>query len=164
VTVDRSVLPHLPYAKPESAIWATWRPGHWSSWSYETASAQEDAQGNFTFTISRGGFQGGRGANEGGEIYVEGVLEELDAPDEWYYDAEEGLLYWNFNASGATQAPPSEVVATSLQSLVRITGTSAAPVVGVTIAGLGLRDTAYSYMVRWGPSAPCCVQPPSGLC
>ena len=150
MTVDRSVLPHLPYAKPAGAVVQTWRPGHWASWMLETASVQEDAQGNFTFAFARGGFQGGRGADTGGEIYVENVLEELDAPDEWHYDAEEGVLYWNFNASGAVQAPPGEVVVTNLQSLVRIVGTQAAPVVGVTLAGIGLRDTAYSYLVRGG--------------
>jgi hypothetical protein len=150
MTVDKSVLPHLPYANPAGAVVQTWRPGHWASWMLETASVQEDAQGNFTFEFSRGGFQGGRGANNGGEIYVEGVLEELDAPDEWHYDAASGTLYWNFNASGAVQAPPSQVVVTSLQSLVRIVGTQAAPVVGVTFAGLGLRDTAYSYLEPHG--------------
>ena len=35
---------------------------------------------------SKGGNQGGEGASDAGEWYVEGVLEELDAPGEWHYD------------------------------------------------------------------------------
>ena len=34
--------------------------------------------GNFTF--GKGGFQGARGANEGGDFFVENVFEELDHP------------------------------------------------------------------------------------
>ena len=112
----------------------------------ETANVTTDASGNYTFFFSKGGFQGGRGADEGGEIYVENVFEELDAPDEWHHDTEANVLYWFFNASGSVQPPPPSVVVTRLQSLVRVEGTQAAPVVGVTLAGVGLRDTAYTYM------------------
>ena len=151
MVVDKTVLPHLPYARPAGAIVQAWRPGHWASWMLETGNVSYDeASGDSTFYFSKGGFQGGRGANEGGEIYVENVLEELDAPDEWFHDAEANVLYWFHNATGGAQPPPSEVVATRLQSLVRLEGAQASPVVGVTLAGLGLRDTAYTYMEPHG--------------
>lgn len=144
-------LPHMPYANATGAIVQTWRPGHWSSWMFEVANVSYDtSSGNATFVFSKGGFQGGRGANEGGEIYIEGVLEELDAPDEWHWDAASSSLYWYFNTSTIPSPPPAEVVVTNLQSLVRIVGTPAAPVTGVTFAGVGFRDTAYSYMEKHG--------------
>lgn len=149
MTATAAVLPHLPYASPAGAIVQTWRPGHWASWMLEVANITYNASGAATFNFLRGGFQGGRGANEGGEIFVEGVREELDAPDEWHFDAATGELTWFFNATSGTP-PPAAVVATSLQSLVRVVGTAAAPARGITLAGLGFRDTAYSFMEPHG--------------
>jgi hypothetical protein len=149
MTATAAVLPHLPYASPAGAIVQTWRPGHWASWMLEVANITYNASGAATFNFAKGGFQGGRGANEGGEIFVEGVREELDAPDEWHFDAATGELTWFFNATSGTP-PPAAVVATSLQSLVRVVGTAAAPARGITLAGLGFRDTAYSFMEPHG--------------
>ena len=70
MTVDRSVLPNLPYANATGAVVQTWRPGHWASWMLETANVTCDESLNCTFSFSKGGFQVWRGANEGGEIYV----------------------------------------------------------------------------------------------
>ena len=36
---------------------------------------------------------GGEGDDAGGEWFVEGLLEELDAPNEFFYDAEAKKLY-----------------------------------------------------------------------
>lgn len=148
MVVTTKQLPHLPYANPETAIVQTWRPGHWASWMMQTGNVTTSGE-NYTFNFAKGGFQGGRGANGGGEIYVENVLEELDAPDEWYYDEATQTITWFYNATSNTVPPPS-VTVTSLQSLVRVTGTAAAPARGVTLAGIGLRDTAYSYMESHG--------------
>lgn len=63
------------------------------------------------------------------------------------------ILYWFYNSSssgGVNTPPPSTVVVTNLQTLVRIVGSPASPVVGVTLAGIGLRDTAYQYMEPHG--------------
>lgn len=46
-----------------------------------------------------GGFQGARGSNNGQEFFIENVLEELDAPNEFYYDSAAGELYLYFNAT-----------------------------------------------------------------
>jgi len=148
MVVDAGVLPHLPYAHPETAVVSAWRPGHWASWMFSVGNVSESG-GNFTFYFDKGGFQGGRGADGGGEIFVENVLEELDAPDEWYFDEATQELTWFFNASGGTP-PPSTFDVTSLQSLVRVVGTAAAPVRGVTFAGVGLRDTAIAYLEPHG--------------
>ncbi len=83
VTPKAGALPHLPYAKPHDALFFVWRPARWANWMFEVG-AYDAATHNFTF--GRGGNQGARGQNYGGDWFVENVLEELDAPGEFYFD------------------------------------------------------------------------------
>ena len=52
------------------------------SWTYDGATSLAN------FTFSAGAFQGSRGADSAEGSYIENVFEELDAPAEWFYDAE----------------------------------------------------------------------------
>ena len=141
-----ATLPNLPYKNATGAIVQTWRPGHWASWMYTVGSATWDGT-TANFTFSAGGFQGSRGENAGEDTYIENVMEELDAPDEWFYDEVTNELYVYYNASVGTPPPSTGFVVPQLKALFNITGASpASPTVGVTISGLGLRDTAYTYM------------------
>jgi hypothetical protein len=51
--------------------------------------------------------------------YVDGIFEELDAPNEFFYDAPNQMLYYFYNGSGS---PPSDdvFVATNLKVLINI--------------------------------------------
>ena len=109
-----------------------------------------------TMTWSKGGFQGGRGWQVNGStgaldpvppFYIENVFEELDIPGEWFFDEEKGRLYLFWNATSG-EAPPktTQFVAPQLHRLVNIVGTKASPVRGITIRGIGLRGTKYTYM------------------
>ena len=49
--------------------------------------------------------QGSQGAGEGQEFYIENVIEELDAPREFFYDSETTTLYYATNSTG--DQPPS---------------------------------------------------------
>jgi hypothetical protein len=142
----KAVLPNLPYRDPRGAIIQTWRPGHWASWMYEVADYTWDGT-TANFSLPFGGFQGSRGENEGEDTYIENVFEELDSPSEWFFDPSSSTLYLWFNATSGT-APPMDLVMTTkgFSHLFNITGTQADPVKGVTIQGLGMRDTAYTYM------------------
>jgi hypothetical protein len=40
------------------------------------------------YRFDAGGHQGGEGNDAAGEWFVEGIKEELDAPNEFWYDAE----------------------------------------------------------------------------
>ena len=111
-------------------------------------------------TWTKGGFQGGRGWQLNGTtgaidptppFFIENVFEELDAPTEWYYDESQSKLYLYWNATSGTPPPTAtQFVAPVLKRLVTIIGTKAAPVVGVTIQGIGIRDAAHTYMEPWG--------------
>lgn len=46
-----------------------------------------------TLKWTKGGFQECRGSDNGGAFFVENVLEELDAPGEYFYDKVNKKLY-----------------------------------------------------------------------
>jgi len=54
-----------------------------------------------------GGNQGAEGADTVAEWFVEGLQEELDAPNEYYFDTESKVLSFNYNGTGP---PPSTIV------------------------------------------------------
>jgi hypothetical protein len=141
-----AVLPHLPYKDPRGGIMQVWRPGHWCSHMYEISDYSFDGV-TANFSLPFGGFQGSRGDDAGEDSYIEGVFEELDFPSEWFFDPAAATLYLWHNATSGTP-PPLDLVMTSsaFKHIFNITGTQATPVVGVTIQGLGFRDTAYTYM------------------
>lgn len=51
-------------------------------------ASYDNATNNFTF--GKGGNQGARGENEGGDFFVENVFEELDHPGEFFFDRRAG--------------------------------------------------------------------------
>ena len=117
---------------------------------YQVGSGDFDASTNTTnFTFSSGGFQGSRGSDAGEDSYIENVMEELDFPSEFFFDAASSTLFLFYNASAGTP-PPADgsitLVTPEFKHLFNITGTQAAPVKGVSLIGLGMRDTAYTYM------------------
>merc|ERR1712217_171026 len=79
------------------------------------------ASSNFTF--GRGGNQGARGNNVGGDFFIENVMEELDNPGEFFFDKRTNKLYLFHNGTGAPPAD-TKVVAPQMQVLVNVSGPS----------------------------------------
>eukprot|EP00755_Sulcionema_specki_P006716 Sspe_Gene.36222::Locus_17526_Transcript_1_1_Confidence_1.000_Length_2168::g.36222::m.36222 len=130
------------YQNPKGAIITTWRPEHWAVWMFEVDSYDAATD---TFGWTKGGFQGARGHNEGSDWFIENVIEELDSPNEYFFDRETGQLYYYYNGTGA---PPADLQfeATKLKTLVSVVGTQKEPVRGHRYKGVTFRDTAYTYM------------------
>ena len=143
-----TTLPNSPYANPVGGIVQTWRPGHWASWFYAIGQSDFDSSKNLTnFTFSSGGFQGSRGEDQGEDTFVENIFEELDYPTEWFYNETTQTLYFWHNATAGVPPPADgSLVVPQTKWLFNVTGTMAAPVTDVSIVGLGMRDTAYTYM------------------
>ena len=71
------MLPNAPYADATDALVNVWRPFRWANWMFELADYDKN---NNNFTFGHGGFQGARGADKGGDFFIENVFEELDSP------------------------------------------------------------------------------------
>eukprot|EP00980_Cylindrotheca_fusiformis_P013649 scaffold3513_cov102-Cylindrotheca_fusiformis.AAC.10 len=159
---------------------------HTQGWAWHMFNVSNVIPGPDSVTVNfdKGGSQGGRNWQcknsdgrlsncdgddkklSGGEWYVEGVLEELDAPGEFFFDRSKKLLYFypkkNCNATTAMTGRNSkktypiescscipDLVASNLQTMINIKGTMENPVQNIRIRGLGFRDAAKTYMEQW---------------
>ncbi len=151
VAVPHNALPNSRngYKDPSQALLFVWRPARWANWMFEVEHYDVNTN-NFTF--GKGGNQGARGNNKGGDFFIENVFEELDNPGEFFYNETTGELYLCYNGTGT---PPTEnVVIPNLQILINISGTQWNPVKNVKHSGLTFSATSYTYMERHGvPSA-----------
>lgn len=75
--------------------------------------------------------------------YVENVLEELDAPGEWFHDRQQGWLY--FKPIAGTQPPASGFRASVHEALIRIEGRAAA-VQHVRVRHLQFKETEPTFL------------------
>ena len=129
-----------------------WRPGHWFSIMYNM-SGPIDSNGDVKF--GTGGFQGAEGHSKGAEWFVENVIEELDAPNEFYFDKTSKELYLYYNGTGT---PPSTVEVPQLAELIVIQGTKQTtaaiagedPVSNVTFEGITFTGQRPTYMEPHG--------------
>lgn len=143
-------FPNGPYVNSEDATLFVWRPARWANWMFEVAN-YDSKTGNFTF--GRGGNQGARGSNEGGDFFIEGVMEELDNPGEFFHDKRTGQLYLFHNGTGAPPADATFVVPQK-QVLVNASGTQWNPVKNIRLQNLKFSASAFTYMMPHGvPSA-----------
>jgi hypothetical protein len=115
--------------------------------------------------FGKGGNQGARGDDKGGDYFIENVMEELDSPGEFYYDSKTSKLYLFYNSSTTADAPftppPAALgfIAPQIPMLVNVSGTQANPVKGVSFAGITFSSTRYTYM---GPHYALILCPPPG--
>merc|ERR1711988_1343428 len=105
------------------------------------------------FAFGKGGNQGARGADQGGDFFIEGVMEELDYPGEFFHDRRTGQLYLFHNGTGAPPADATVVVPLK-QVLVNASGTQWNPVKDIKLQGIKFSASAFTYMMPHGvPSA-----------
>lgn len=143
-------FPNGPYKHAEDARLFVWRPNRWANWMFDVAKYEATTQ-NFTF--GRGGNQGARGENTGGDFFIENVMEELDYPGEFFFDKHAEKLYLYYNGTGAPPADASYVVP-RVQVLVNLTGTQWNPVKDIKVQGIHFSASAPTYMMPHGvPSA-----------
>lgn len=183
-------------ADMSQAVFTSWTNG-WFTSHFDIESFRN---GTLTFG-RRGGIQGGRGwhfpagSNAKADVYkictgnvrgtdcgpvrIEGLMAELDAPDEYHIARESATLYLFYNTSATGGAPPPDgaggvapppagrtLVVPALQQLVSIRGGYAgapaaarptAAVVNITLRHLGFRDSSPSFLEPHGiPSGGDC--------
>ena len=75
-------------------------------------------------------------------VQVENIFEELDADNEFFFDAATNSLYY-YSSKGA---PVGDVEMTLHKTFLSIVGTQEAPVRNIRLLGIGMRDTSISYL------------------
>eukprot|EP00698_Gefionella_okellyi_P023671 TRINITY_DN8153_c0_g1_i1.p1 TRINITY_DN8153_c0_g1~~TRINITY_DN8153_c0_g1_i1.p1 ORF type:complete len:532 (+),score=110.27 TRINITY_DN8153_c0_g1_i1:508-2103(+) len=145
LTYDGGMLPHAPYKQADGAVVFAWRPGHWANWMFEVDQYNAATE---TIAWTKGGFQGARGNDQGAEWFIENVFEELDNPNEFFYNAADSTLYYYHNGTGAPL--DMEFVAMQVKQLITVVGMQEQPVRDVTIQGLVFTAAAMTYMDAHG--------------
>lgn len=143
-----------------------WHNQGWFQATYAITGI-DTAAGQLTLTADdvfpSGGWQGGRTMEScsayntsyeaplcSGPWYVMNVFQELDYPNEYFFDPTARKLYLFYNDTSGTP-PPSDfsLVSQQLEVFFDLSGTPSAPVSDVTFAGLGLRDQRDGQLVKW---------------
>ena len=76
-------------------------------------------KGGVSLDWTKGGFQECRGSYHGGAFFIENVLEELDAPGEYFYDKANKKLYLYPNG---TISDMSTVLLSQQENLIEVGG------------------------------------------
>ena len=175
-TYNDTDYPFLKTMKnPKGAVMHVWRDQGWFQNMFEIDSHDAAAkaveftmvQGRYGGSHVKGGWQGGRGWQVNASMIngtaddkhdylladqwmIEGVLEALDTPGEYHYDADSKTLYLFPNSTGTTPPATENLVVVQLETLISINATMAAPAKDITVTGINLRDTADVTMEPWG--------------
>ena len=112
------------WAHPELAVAHVYQTEYWGIWMFQVEQVLPDKS---ALAFSKGGWQEARGGTIGGrggrghpqDYFVENVLEELDAPREFYYNASTSTLFW-MPPYGADPSTMSSLVAPALERLLTV--------------------------------------------
>ena len=107
---------------------------------------QVDGQTDDTPTWNNGGFQGAEGSDGGGTWYIENVFEELDWPNEYFFDEVTRELYYYYNDTAGIPLSQLKFEAVEKRVLINVTASAEKPVVNASILNNVQRDTRYTYM------------------
>jgi hypothetical protein len=142
------------WKNPTTGIVHGFQSVNWGNMQYRVAGVDR-AQNRLL--LGEGGWQLqrsqglGRARESGSPIYVENILEELDAPGEWFLDAAASTLYW-LPPSG-TNAASAQLEGVITQDLITVRGTASAPVHHLVFRGLTFTQTGLTFLERYEPVA-----------
>jgi hypothetical protein len=123
------------WSHPEGGFFHALHAGEWGSFHYQITGKDKD--GKLTM---EGGWQNNRPSPlHKSDRFVENVFEELDAPNEWYYDKNAGIIYFYPNNKNDLDAAVVEV--SHLQNLISITGKENLPIKNISISNINFIQT-----------------------
>ena len=139
----------------EATVWCSglWANLEYTVFAHTSAAAATEAS---TATVINLTF--GSGGNQmafgplwpgvcGYGFFVEGIIEALSAPGEFYHDRVGNRLFLvPQNANNASQPPPTSVLAVTATTVLRFAGSQAQPVRNVRLAGLTFRGAAKTFI------------------
>jgi hypothetical protein len=112
----------------------------WGGMHYEISAV--DDKGDVILT---GGFQNNRSSGLHNMYrYVENIFEELDAPNEWYFDKKESTLY--FYPPEGLDLANSKITVSQAEHLIELRGSVNNPVKNVHVQGITFTQTKQTFM------------------
>ena len=140
------------WAKPHEAVVHIFAANYWGNLQWRIRDIDYKSK---TIYLGDGGFQindivlgrSATGISHQSKYYIENVFEELDAPGEWYYDRENGLLYCM--PEEGLDLDNAVVEVSSLKCLINLDGAR-----NIKISGLDFAHTEVTYFDTYeAPSA-----------
>lgn len=114
-------------------------PNSWGSWAFYVESFDGKSM-----KFSRGGFQEARGGSGAGDMYIENVREELDAPGEFFLDTTSStLLYMPPQGMDLKNAV---VEVSQIPRVVQYRGTKAEPCEHLVLTNVNISHAAPTYL------------------
>lgn len=135
----------ITWKNPSGGFLHAMHVSDWGDFHYRITG--KDEQGNLKMD---GGWQNNRpyGLSKDNRM-VENIFEELDAPGEWFFDADKAVLYYFPVAKEDVAKSVFEVP--QLKHLVEFRGTEQNPVKNITIKNIEFTQTARTFMEKYEP-------------
>jgi len=129
------------YKHPAGAFIHKMHPGLWGGFHFKVKSVKPDGTPDMD-----GGYQNNRMSNVFHPEYkfIENVFEELNSPHEWYYDSDNGILF--FKPAEGMKLDSSIVEIPLLENCITIKGSMEHPVHDIAIKGLIFKHTLRTFM------------------
>ncbi len=132
------------WANPSGAYIHALHRGEWGDFHYQITAKEKDS------LIYVGGWQNNRPSPMHKEHrFVEHIFEELDAPNEWFYDKATGKLY--FYPPKGFDISKAQFSVSGLTDLLHFTGTAQNPLKNINIRNISFTQTARSFMLAKEP-------------
>jgi len=151
VLFDRATFSEKRWSRPEEAVIHIYQSGYWGNLQWQVKALDYDRN---IIWFGHGGQQmGAKWFKEPCQVdgrsrfYIENVLEELDAPGEWYLDRREGVLYCLPSAGIEVETACVEVPV--LEQAVRFLGSQGEPVHDVALRGFRFAHTASTFLAEY---------------
>lgn len=152
VSYDPATFSPRVWLNPTAGILHGFQSHNWGNMQYRLAGVDRERN---RLLLGTGGWQLqraqglGRARDAASPIYLENLLEELDAPGEWFLQTETRTLYW-LPPVGVDPAV-ARLEAVILKNLIEVRGTAAAPVRHLTIRGLTFTQSGLTFMEPYEP-------------
>ena len=137
------------WANPETAVVHIFASHYWHNAQYRIKQIDYDRH---AVILGEGGWQtheymAGNSFAGNSRFFIDNVIEELDAPNEWFLDSQNGMLYFlppeGLELAGATIEVPQ------LKRLIEFRGTQENPVRHIKLAGFRFTHTAATYLGKY---------------
>jgi len=137
------------WAKPEEAVVHIFDAIGIGNMQWRVGGVDWDTH---TIRLGKGGFQmndiwAGKvvsGIDQRSRFFVENVFEELDAPGEWYFDKEKGILY--LMPEKGADLNNAVVEASRMKCVIEFRGSEDDPVHHITFSGFRIAHTETTYL------------------